>query len=381
VSASTRPLIVVDLIRFPCAAAVMLNHYGASFWVGPRDGATTLLVQIAPPGSGMVAGAQFGWMGVELFFVISGMVIAQSARGATAAAFLRRRASRLVPCAWICATATAIATAAIGLGDPELLRRWLGALIFWPLGAHIDPSYWTLGVELSFYLLVAARLRDGGDGRLDRLAAMLIGWSAAFWTAVLVGGIGVAEWSLDQRFQLTLAPHGCLFALGIVIARAQEAGWTPRRRLAFALALATCLVEIVFHATERSAAFGLPLSPTLPILAFAAGLCLLVLAPRLQPWAERWISPERARAVGLATYPLYLIHQEAGAIMVTALSRAGVATGPALALTALAAAAFAWVVVHWLEPPTRRAVERMLDRLSSRGPEPNTPRTAFPRSG
>jgi peptidoglycan/LPS O-acetylase OafA/YrhL len=374
-------LVMVDLIRFLCAAAVMASHYGTSFWTSPSMGTGALLAQVAPPAQELVVSTQFGWLGVELFFVISGMMIAQSARGSGAGRFLRRRVARLVPCAWICASATAAATLAIGIGDPDLPGRWLRSVLFWPTGPQIDPSYWTLGVELSFYLLVAARLRDDAGARLDALAAMLLGWSAAFWTAAVLCGPLVDGWSLDLRFQLALAPHGCLFALGIVIARAQEGGWTVRRQYLGAGAFIVCLAEIASHAADRAAGYGLDVAPAIPILAFGGGVVLLILAPALQPAAARWISPERARAVGLATYPLYLIHQDAGAILTVALSRAGLGTSAALALSAVVVVAFAWTVAHWLEPPMRTLLDRALDRLSSRGPEPDTPRIASPLAG
>jgi exopolysaccharide production protein ExoZ len=46
----------------------------------------------------------FGWVGVEVFFVISGFVITNSARGASPIEFLKGRVLRLYPAAWICAT-------------------------------------------------------------------------------------------------------------------------------------------------------------------------------------------------------------------------------------------------------------------------------------
>ena len=63
---------------------------------GALDGAK-LSAGLAPWGS-------FGWIGVEIFFVISGYVIASSAEGAAPRTFLRRRAQRLLPAAWVCAT-------------------------------------------------------------------------------------------------------------------------------------------------------------------------------------------------------------------------------------------------------------------------------------
>ncbi|MGD5438086.1 hypothetical protein QUS99_22630, partial [Xanthomonas citri pv. citri] len=48
----------------------------------------------------------FGWVGVEIFFVISGFVIANSASQASPGEFLLGRALRLYPAVWVCATAT-----------------------------------------------------------------------------------------------------------------------------------------------------------------------------------------------------------------------------------------------------------------------------------
>jgi peptidoglycan/LPS O-acetylase OafA/YrhL len=67
----------------------------------------------------------FGWVGVEIFFVISGFVIAFTAEGASSRAFLRSRVLRLVPGPWICATI------ALVLYDGVILR---------PLGTML-PGY------------------------------------------------------------------------------------------------------------------------------------------------------------------------------------------------------------------------------------------------
>ncbi len=74
----------LDIVRFLAAAMVVLFHYT---WKNQQ------------------AGPAFdsGWVGVEIFFVISGFVIASSANNVTAIAFIRRRFSRLYPAAICCA--------------------------------------------------------------------------------------------------------------------------------------------------------------------------------------------------------------------------------------------------------------------------------------
>lgn len=52
------------------------------------------------------AAARFGYLGVDLFFLIGGFVIMMSAAHGTAQAFTASRAGRLLPAFWICCTAT-----------------------------------------------------------------------------------------------------------------------------------------------------------------------------------------------------------------------------------------------------------------------------------
>src|SRR5712675_1260110 len=63
----------------------------------------------------------FGWVGVEIFFVISGFVIANSASKSSATEFLVGRALRLYPAVWVCATATLLVLVLFGSGPTPRL--------------------------------------------------------------------------------------------------------------------------------------------------------------------------------------------------------------------------------------------------------------------
>ena len=62
----------LDLLRLAAVSAVILYHYG--FWGPASNGAP----QVALPY--LAAFAQYGFLGVPVFFTISGFVIAYSAR-------------------------------------------------------------------------------------------------------------------------------------------------------------------------------------------------------------------------------------------------------------------------------------------------------------
>src|SRR5688572_29637953 len=83
----------LDLLRFLAAAAVVLFH--ATDW--PTQ--TNLLR----------AAATFGFMGVPLFFMISGFVILMTAQNRSGLQFVNSRIARLYPSFWICVLLSALA--------------------------------------------------------------------------------------------------------------------------------------------------------------------------------------------------------------------------------------------------------------------------------
>lgn len=367
-AAKDRPIVAIDLLRFACALLVVGCHYGESFWFQPGPHVAAALTGVDATRYGWPV-AKAGAVGVELFFIISGVVIARSAIGLRWTDFLRRRALRLLPAAWICATATLIVLAAVGQGDLALVSAWFRSVRFWPVGDQIDESYWTLGVELAFYLFVTLWVGAGGSWRRIERAGIVLGTaSALFWLGCWLIGRNSADVMTNQAVVLLLLPHGCLFALGIAIEVALARGATPAR-----LGWVGALALLAMSETAGHMA-GWRVSPAMVVaeILLVAGIATLLAARRLQPMLARMISPEAARAVGVMTYPLYLIHQDIGAVMIGGLMRGGVGFALAATGATVAALAMAWLVARHLEPALRRPLARWLSgppfKLPSRGP-------------
>lgn len=109
-----RVLVSLDILRFAAAGGVMLHHYTGRWGVLEALNLSRRTPLSESPW------LRSGWVGVEIFFVISGYVIAMSAENTTASDFIRRRALRLWPAALICSTITALLLLATGL-QPDVI--------------------------------------------------------------------------------------------------------------------------------------------------------------------------------------------------------------------------------------------------------------------
>lgn len=368
-------IIAIDLLRFACALLVVYYHVDVAWWVSPSPHAAALIVSPVNTGSGNAL-SRIGWIGVELFFVISGAVITRSALGTDVRAFLRHRLLRLAPAAWICATFTFALLAASGLFKPGLVMEWVRSLLFWPVGEQIDSSYWTLGVETFFYLAVAAAMMAGGRRRIERLAWIIGGVSAGVWLASWRWP-GLIAPMADQGVTLLQVPFGCFFAIGMMIGLARERRMRPAHWLFCALLLAGALTEIAAHAGSREAALGVPVSAGFAAALFLVGAAVIAFGERIQAALVRLVSPAVARSIGLMTYPLYLIHQDAGAAIAATLLALGLSAMVAKVLTVATVIALAGMVSAWMEPLLRDVLARLLS--PRRGPRPdNRPTASLP---
>jgi exopolysaccharide production protein ExoZ len=167
----------LDLVRLFAASLVMIFHFGVMSHqkIGPN-------YQVAgAPSYSELSIFDVGWVGVEIFFVLSGVVIAQSADGRAAYLFLRGRAGRLLPAAWICATITLIVVLVFDMPVfGPVFGSYLKTLTLYPKGPWITNVYWSLIVEGAFYFLIFLLLLSNMFKRIELVAALLIAFSCIY---------------------------------------------------------------------------------------------------------------------------------------------------------------------------------------------------------
>ena len=180
-----------------------------------------------------------GFLGVDIFFVISGYLMALMFNPATPGDFFVRRSRRLLPAYFVTIIATVIATAVIATPNEleQVARQAWYALLFVPnIGYWFANSYfdkaefkpllhlWSLGVEMQFYALVPLVAVFIRRFRLPGLIGL--GLMSAFLCFVLVGvSPKTAFFWLPTRIWEFLLGFGVGTVLGSSVTRVGGARW------------------------------------------------------------------------------------------------------------------------------------------------------------
>ncbi|MFF7198869.1 acyltransferase family protein [Streptomyces sp. NPDC008079] len=347
-SAAPQPkkrLYVLDGLRLIAALMVVAYHYmGFDDWFESPWGKSSRAVF---PGVHEVAG--YGWLGVELFFLISGFVICMSCWGRTPKQFAVSRFVRLYPAYWfaIAVTTTVLVTRPGGttlaasdvLTNVTMFQELLGA-------QDVDGVYWSLWVELRFYLLFMVVAMMGLTYR--RVVTFCIAW-------LLLAGI--APQSGIDLLQLMIVPqYAAFFVSGIVIYLMHRVGPTPILWLLLGaswLMAQNQLTDLVASA-EASTHTNLSWWWSLAVVSIFYGLVLGAALGKLNFFNWRWLT-----VAGAMTYPLYLLHEDIGWEIIR--HTHGVLPArilvPALVAVMLLAA---WLVHTYVETPLAKALKNWL---------------------
>jgi peptidoglycan/LPS O-acetylase OafA/YrhL len=149
-------LVVLDVFRGLACLAVVLRHY------------TTIFRENYGLPFSKDFDFKYGYLGVQLFFMISGFVIFMSLEKTKSPfVFMKKRFLRLYPTYWLAIIITSLIVWGVGFNElkVDLVDTFVNFSMFQNFPApfftfkHVDGVYWSLTVEMFFYLMMAFLLK------------------------------------------------------------------------------------------------------------------------------------------------------------------------------------------------------------------------------
>lgn len=186
----------LDGLRGLALAMVLAHHF------------VTPLLDRTPesPGAYLAAALSFGFVGVDLFFVLSGylvggIILDHGSSPNFIRVFYLRRAFRILPLSLLCVAIVLLAQKTGWYGDSldggapwpawvygsSLVNVWMAAHGDW--GFRPLSPLWSLAIEEQFYLVAPVFLRVFPFGLMPRILFAILGFAVFFRLGLLLGGV------------------------------------------------------------------------------------------------------------------------------------------------------------------------------------------------
>ncbi|WP_433827973.1 acyltransferase family protein [Actinoplanes sp. CA-015351] len=362
---------VLDGLRLVAALVVLIYHYSAvknnHIWSEPPKEAFPTAHSIT----------FYGWLGVNLFFLISGFVICMSSWGRSLGDFFTSRAARLYPAYWFAVVAAIV----VQHFWPEhnAGRDWLTNLVNFtmlqePFGyGGVSAVFWTLWTELRFYLLFALFVVWRGV-TYKRVVVF-----CCVWTVASVMANAADTEALAPLLLMIVPDYSFLFIAGIACYLMYRFG--PNLLLWGILGMSFILglpVTIRKHYRVEKGETGHMVArwPTAVIMFLIFAVMVAVALGWLSWIHGRWLT-----VLGTMTYPLYLLHETVGGTLLHELEGT-MNRWVLIVLVTLGLLVASWLVHRWIEKPLglrlRSAIKNGVKELSKdvEKPEPVAPKRA-----
>ena len=336
----------LDLLRLMSALMVVFYHYLYRGNVGEPQLMQTGFLDVGTL-------PIYGILGLNLFFIISGFVIAWSAEGRTMVQFAAARAVRIYPGFVVCMTITFLVMA---LADHPAfqvsIQQFVANLfIFSPaLGQpFMDGVYWTIVFELIFYGYVALFIAFG------LFQTRLVSLCAAWLLLALVNESFLHIPALRVIFLTQYIPY---FVSGMVLYKMAKDGISFNAGLIWILAVLQSIHSMEGLRVELLVDYGLTVGPW-PMLVANVATHFIFIATL---FAGRFIPASKTvLLLGGMTYPLYLLHQQIGYVAIDYLSALSsrwiallIVVGGALLLSGL--------IWRWVEKPLQSRLKPIVNQ-------------------
>ncbi len=312
----------LDALRGIMAFMVMLYHLTSGMYANLPS---VPVSHVAVP---------WGQFGVQGFFAISGFVILMTLeRTSLSRDFLVSRFSRLFPAYWV---SVLITTCVVMIWGPAVMQRSGSEVLMnatmlqsWFGRGDVDPSYWSLGIELGFYGVMLGLWRMRLLERIETIALTLVTLRlAAHLVPPLDNWLG----------QMTIPFHIPFFIAGILAYRI----WSGARTFGQQLPI-LFLAGLTLYLANM-------LELTVVFAAATLGITLLI-DGRLN-----WLCSKPLLRLGAISYPLYLIHQYVGCTLMLWLGKWGLQSDLATLLTIGAMVGLASLIHVSVEKPALQSI-------------------------
>ncbi len=337
---------VLDELRLLAALAVVLFHFGfRGHTLGVTDMSLTAWEWLL----------KYGYLGVQMFFVISGFVIAYSAEGRTPIQFGIARFARIYPMFVLCMTVTFLFV--VGYGAPHLnatIFQWAANLIIKPelLGQQLmDGSYWSISYEVVFYGWVFVLMMLGRFKR-EAYPVIILGW-------LLISVVDRAFFGSVLMRHLFLTDESGFFCAGLVLHLIFREGYDSRNVALLVLSVVVAIYQSMELTQWNRDNYGTSYSDLVVSISCLAIVAIIALAIRRQ----RSLLPAGVMlALGGISYPLYLLHQHIGYVI---FNRVGPTASPEAVVTAtvLLLICISYLLWRFADEPSRQLTKSALMRL------------------
>lgn len=256
---------------------------------------------------------KYGCMFVSTFFILSGFLIVRTLEKEKSwFKFILSRFVRLWPTFVIAMTFTSITLYFGGLVFADrvpTIKQYILNLTMFPgyIGSSpIDGAYWTLPVEIIFYGIISATILLKSK---NKIKFMCILWSL---TSLIVNTLSLTTNSIALRVLKTIliTEFSQLFITGIILfILYKEKNWKDKSMY---ICLAICLVNQYMSLGMEYTVFYI-----IEVIVFVITVVLRKVN------IPNWLNNKAVKFIAKISYPLYLIHQMIGYVIINKLQSLG----------------------------------------------------------